>query len=232
VTRQYLFFYAAAGQIPRCMVQQAVARVVQRTHDIAFRALLRPRARSPPFAVAYIYVFSFDYFFLFSACFIHQGRILILARPNHRSRVPQVGCFLHLGSLMNLDFGKVLKDSDTNTGAAATTTEKLPGFFASVPNFTAAVIFFVALWNSWCQLHRNSPRVAHLSASRFTLRYMFANYMVRFLAYDVITSLHFFFYSIVVLAMATVTGECPSCAPPTRVCFQPFDSFPYLHFLI
>lgn len=36
---------------------------------------------------------------------------------------------------------------------------------------------------------------------------MFANYMVRFLSYDVATTLHFFMFSLVVLAMATVTGQ-------------------------
>jgi hypothetical protein len=112
---------------------------------------------------------------------------------------------------MNLDFGKVLKDSDVKVGAADTTAEKLPSIFAAVPNFTAAVIFFVALWNSWCLCMLTIDHdLCHRSMSRSTPRYMFANYMVRFLAYDVITSLHFFFFSIVVLAMATVTGEC-SC---------------------
>ena len=51
---------------------------------------------------------------------------------------------------MNLDFGGILKDSDVRIGAAAATTENLPEIFATAPNFCAAVIFFVALWNSWC----------------------------------------------------------------------------------
>jgi hypothetical protein len=55
---------------------------------------------------------------------------------------------------MNLDFGKVLKDGDVTAGAAISTTETLPGIFGTVPNFTAAVIFFIALWNSWCVTER------------------------------------------------------------------------------
>jgi hypothetical protein len=49
---------------------------------------------------------------------------------------------------MNQDFGKVIQDG-VRTGSSATTVEQLPGIFAKFPNFTAAVIFFVALWNSW-----------------------------------------------------------------------------------
>ena len=67
----------------------------------------------------------------------------------------QVGSFLHLGGLMNLDFGNILKDTEVKAGAAASTSETLPGIFGTVPNFTAAVIFFVALWNSWCVLTRD-----------------------------------------------------------------------------
>jgi hypothetical protein len=49
---------------------------------------------------------------------------------------------------MNQDFGKVLQ-GDVTTGSSETTAEQLPGIFQTVPNFTAAAIFFVALWNSW-----------------------------------------------------------------------------------
>ncbi len=63
----------------------------------------------------------------------------------------QVGSFLHLGGLMNLDFGKLLKDSDVPIGATVSITETLPGILGTAPNFTAAIIFFVALWNSWCR---------------------------------------------------------------------------------
>jgi hypothetical protein len=55
---------------------------------------------------------------------------------------------------MNLDFGKLLKDGDVTAGAAVSTTETLPGIFSTVPNFTAAIIFFIALWNSWCVTER------------------------------------------------------------------------------
>ncbi len=50
---------------------------------------------------------------------------------------------------MNLDFGGILKEGDVFAGASAASAEQLPGIFASVPDFTAAVIFFIALWNSW-----------------------------------------------------------------------------------
>ena len=42
---------------------------------------------------------------------------------------------------------------------------------------------------------------------------MFTNYMVRFLSNDVATSIHFFLFSVVVLAMATVTGNAPPRLP-------------------
>ncbi len=93
----------------------------------------------------------------------------------------QVGCFLHIGGLMNLDFGKVLKDGDVTAGAKISTTETLPGIFGTVPNFTAAVIFFIALWNSWCVTERaqhSCHRHSHTRLSQVHVRELHGSFPV------------------------------------------------------
>ena len=89
------------------------------------------------------------------------------ALPLHSlSRASQVGSFLHLGALMNLDFGNVLKEGDALAGSMSASTEQLPGLLAKIPNFTAAVVFFIALWNSWCErCHPQAPAPAHSTAA-------------------------------------------------------------------
>jgi hypothetical protein len=88
-------------------------------------------------------------------------------------RISQVGCFLHLGSLMNLDFGNIIKEGSANVGQASSTSESLPPLFGSAPNFTAAVIFFVALWNSWWNLF--AQRMRHCCFAAFTLVFLIIN---------------------------------------------------------
>ena len=133
--------------VPRLLVQQTGAHHCDGAHGVALRALFRSRSGSFAAAAA-------------------TGAPTLRPALHSLSRASQVGSFLHLGALMNLDFGKVLKEGDALAGSMSASTEQLPGLFAKIPNFTAAVVFFIALWNSWCErCHPQAPAPAHSTAA-------------------------------------------------------------------